>query len=364
VPSLFGWLSRQPAATTADIEKRLQRQREEALRQANTTYYAADDQEQSRGAPADNDRVDDAADLGVPSSMDEDDGLSDHDGVDRLGSQAAHIWRTWAPMIRERSHAEADDPADITDRLHEARDVLWDFAGALNDLDIYTNPAPRFWFHRRPDQVDGTCKIDRERIDRRWLLETIGRYLSHSWMQHPEIEWVALDSLIYAEIAAFREAILSGSLVGKANWAYALAAGDPLKATLLRTIGSIAGLLARYVIPAVVLWVLLAKADMQVMLVVAAIWGLYLLGRLAAWPRRRNIRKQQAAATVVLQKMVSAYGYCDPPVINPGVLRAHLETATEAGGQFDGAVFTILERLMKRDPSTFLPFAESSSIAG
>ena len=293
--------------------------------------------------------------------IDEDARQKDYAAPVRLGPQAIRIWRSLVPLIYERTGTEAKALNILSDRLDKARDLLWDLAGALNEADTYTDTNLFFWSHRRPEHIDGISKVERERIDRRWLLETVANYLSRPWMQHPEIDWIALDSLIYAEVTAFRETIVSGSLVGKMNWPYILAAGNPLKLTLFRSVGSVVGWLARYVVPAVTFWMLLTRGYTQTAVFVGAVWGLYVLGRLAMWPQRRRTRKQLTEAVALLQKMVAAYAYCDPPVINPSVLLSSLNDAAKAGARFDGAVFTILEGVVRRDSSTFLPFVLESS---
>ena len=56
--------------------------------------------------------------------------------------------------------------------------------------------------------------------------------------------------------------------------------------------------------------------------------------------------------------MMTVYCYCSPPVISLIRLRTYLNKALEAGPAFDGALFSILERIEKTRGDTFTTFSE------
>lgn len=277
-----------------------------------------------------------------------------------LQSQAEDIWRSLVALVRERSATEAVDESEYEDRLVEANELLLDLELALNDQDyenLNSRPSIPIWFHRGPEHVGGTAKVEQEEIKRDMLLDAAAKYLSRQWMQHPEIEWILLDSLLFAEVTAYREAVMSGTAVGKVNWPYVFSGGNVQKTLYLRFAGAIVGWIVRYVLPVVIIWGLVAVGREGIALAVGVGYGFYLLARLVTWPKRRAVRRKIQDAVSLLEKMSHAYSYCSPPVVNPSILRGYLDEATKAGARFDGAVFALLERIASRDASTFLPFA-------
>lgn len=277
-----------------------------------------------------------------------------------LQKQAADIWASLVPLIRERSVAEGVDGDAYGRRLADANELLLDLELALNDQDfenVNSRPPIPVWFHRRPEHVAGTAKIEQEEIKRDMLLDATAKYLSRTWLQHPEIDWILLDALIFAEVTAYRESVMSGAAIGTANWAYVFSGGDIQKTLYLRLAGAIAGLAARYLLPIALIWGLIYSGREGAAIATGAVYGLYLLSRLFSWPNRRAVRRKIRDASSLLEKMQQAYGYVSPPIVNPSILRGHLDDVTKAGARFDGAVFALLDRITGRDSSTFLPFA-------
>ena len=61
------------------------------------------------------------------------------------------------------------------------------------------------WAHRDLPLALETPEISTMKIDKDWLEQEAARYLARPYLQHDEIDWVIMDSLIYAETSAFRE---------------------------------------------------------------------------------------------------------------------------------------------------------------
>lgn len=135
-----------------------------------------------------------------------------------------------------------------------------------------------------------------------------------------------------------------------------VARGDKKKAVLVKAAMSIAVWIARSVLQPVLIVALSLHARVGLAAAAGAVYAAYLVLRIATWPKRRQARRQLSEGLELLEKMVSAYYYCNPPVINPSTLNRYLEEAAKAGARFDGAVYTMLERVISRDSSTFLPY--------
>ena len=63
-------------------------------------------------------------------------------------------------------------------------------------------------------------RMPKTRIYREGLLLAAAEYLANPWLQDDQIDWILIDSLILAELSAYRESILSGQALGKINWEY------------------------------------------------------------------------------------------------------------------------------------------------
>ena len=118
------------------------------------------------------------------------------------------------------------DAATYENRLATAIDILSRLESSLNDYTARdADPSIKVWVHRDAAQAAGIAKVANEEIQRDLLLETAATYLAHPWAQHPEINWILVDSLIFAEVTAYRQAVMDGTVVGKMNWAYLLSGG-------------------------------------------------------------------------------------------------------------------------------------------
>lgn len=249
------------------------------------------------------------------------------------GDQFYRLVKDLRVKVRERSLSKSLDPSLYEDRLYKLLDFASDLRSALNH---YSAQAPdekkneqRVWYHRGDHQVSGFGKKDDEpEIYRERLLEAAAKYLANPWLQHDQIDWILIDSLIFAEISAYRESVLTGQALGKTNWAYIFTGGD-IEKTCWFHLKKALGLFAlRYVAPPAIIFVLYYLQYETASLIAGAGYAIYLLLHAIFWPLRYRKRKLEQKTLQEhmerLQKMVNAYYYCKPPVVSLATLRTYL----------------------------------------
>ena len=311
--------------------------------------------------------------------------------AERFGyqGQLSRIWETLPVLIRERSLAENRDPQEYKERLSSAEEFLNNLklvldssfakdnkkaVSSVTEGPASTNPFilalgidkddQTIWSHRRIDEVEffGVGKDAEKAIgDQTRLLDACAEYLAQPWMQHNEIDWILLNSLMYSEILAYREGIYSGEVLGKTNWAYLLSEGNLQKSLWIRLLLYLSIWVLRHIIPPAAIGILFFIGYPNAAIVLAALYVLYLGVRMVLWPRRYRKRKKRGSdlkqAVDNFVKMGIAYSCCSPPIINPSTLREQMSKPTDIGPLFSGAIFALLSRIAARDQEVFLPFS-------
>ena len=266
--------------------------------------------------------------------------------------------------VRERSLAENLDPLLYGDRLYKLLDFASNLRGSLTDHWTFFEPEEKkyeqlIWYHRDNHQLK---KDDEPKISRESLLETIVTYLTNPWLQHDRVDWIFIDSLIFAEISAYKESIFTGQALGKVNWSYAFTGGDTNKILLFQVTKALALFTLRYLLPPAILFLLYYFHRESAFLIVGAVYAVYLLVHAALWPLRYRKRKTEQKILQEhldrLQKMIDAYYYCKPPILSLSTLRTYLNKAAEGRAIFDGALFSILKRVEENRGDTFMPFVK------
>jgi hypothetical protein len=178
-------------------------------------------------------------------------------------------------------------------------------------------------------------------------------------MQHNEIDWIFLDTLIWAAVIDYKEAMGTGLGTGQVNWAYVLAKGDIAKTVGLRIGGGILVATTRYVLlpgAILLLWTTGAQTSATVL---ASAYIAYLAFRLLSWPSRRARRQNHAQQYMRVldrfERLSEAYLVCTPPIISPELLRHALLRARDAGALFEPGLVALLEVVSARDGPVFLP---------
>lgn len=119
----------------------------------------------------------------------------------------------------------------------------------------------------------------------------------------------------------------------------------------------------QYIIPPAVIASLLYLGYINSSFIIGCFYVLNIIIHLALWPFRHRKRKKEEKEYLVhldrLQKMVSVYYSCKPPVISPIILDSYLKKAQDSGAIFDGITYAILNRILERDKNVFIPFETS-----
>ncbi len=87
-------------------------------------------------------------------------------------------------------------------------------------------------------------------------------------------------------------------------------------------------------------------------LVVGGIWALLFVWAVVTYPIRWRARRKSGK---LLHHLIDLYRLLGDETISPRKLKETLDTATASGVVLDGAVFTIVDRLLVRDPTAFIP---------
>ncbi len=267
--------------------------------------------------------------------------------------------------LRERSIAENLESSLYAGRLDTLLDFLNNLFYCLNGVFPSEKSERKYhrtiWFHKPNDFIRFIKKNGDPEIDKASLLEIAATYLANPWLQHDQIDWVFIDVLIFCEASAYSQSIMSGSALGKVNWIWAWSDGDIEKYGLFH-LGKGLGMFAlRYIIPPVIVFILFYLNRESTALKTGIAYAIYLVLHASLWVFRYPARKLQRQTleehSSRLEKMLNAYYYCKPPIINLGTLRTYLNKAVEAGAIFDGALFSILKRVEESRGEAFMPFA-------
>lgn len=281
------------------------------------------------------------------------------------GNQFYQLVMDLKVKVRERSLGEKLDPSIYENRLYKLLDFVSDLRSALNYDSVHItnekNNQQHVWCHWADYQIIGNRDND-PKIYRELLLEAAATYLVNSWLQHDQLDWILIDSLIFAELTAYKESIFTGQALGKTNWAYIYSGGNIEKTYWFQMKKALSFLALRYIAPPAIIFVLYYLQYEIASLSIGATYAVYLLLHVILWPvhyrKRKLIEKTLQEHMDRLQKIVIAYYYCKPPIISLATLRMYLNTAIEAGVIFDGALFSILKRTEEIRGEAFMPFTE------
>ena len=230
--------------------------------------------------------------------------------------------------------------------------------------------ARLIWSRRDLDQLfrRGTVSREAKPIDKRSLVSIVAKYLERPWMENGFLEWAFVDALVSEETRAFGEHIKgldpkTGGFSFAATMAYMQAEGDIQKIYWRRLRNSLVSTAVKLafavVLPVAALWWEWTRGDQQ-----WAAWGtigyaaLVVLSIARALGRRviRLLRPAKPSYTELLElyaEMARVYRQLEGPVINPSMLRDALHKSQEKGAVWDVSVFSLIDRIVARDPSVW-----------
>jgi hypothetical protein len=196
-------------------------------------------------------------------------------------------------------------------------------------------------------------------IDKGELAISAANYLKRPEIRTNHFDWLYLDSMICCELEVLAEEVYVRGMGTKIDWAAVIARGK-------RGI-DIRQLVSKYV-PLLILFRLLGFSVNYLSMPalayclhmnghdIASIWTIGLWGAVVVlgwitYPSRRRVRRKGER---LLAHLVDLNEMLAERTISPRRLREKLDVATADGMVFDGAVTAIVDRMMTRDPATFV----------
>ena len=253
---------------------------------------------------------------------------------------------------------------EILDELHDARTWSWNRASDLDedlDEDERQKREQTIWF-RRPTYVLDFAYDNDDKMDLVPDADNVefaaARYLQRPWLRNDHFEWIVVDSLIYAEIDAYRREIRMGSAFGDIDLAYALGGSSYGRQVFYRLGIELSKLFALYFAPLILAAGFWWKDNEQGMLLALGWFMLVVVWRLASWPQRWRARRDKKKKLDEVEqrylKMGLCYGRNAPPIVNPTLFQSQLRDAVASGVMFKAVVHTLVDMWAVRDPYVFV----------
>ena len=168
----------------------------------------------------------------------------------------------------------------------------------------------------------------------------------------PSSSWLFLDAIVFQELNAYGEHLLSTKAGTGINWAAAFAQGNQVKYYSYLFLFSLIGFGLKFLALPVLAYFLVVRSHPVGAVAALGLWLVFLVVSLLTYPARRRHRRK---ATALLQHLVDLYSLLASTTISPRKLKEALDTAVAAGVVLDGAAFTIVDRLVALDPTAFIP---------
>jgi hypothetical protein len=277
----------------------------------------------------------------------------DHDWTEEfdptIKPYVSEEWREYLRSFRGREPTEA--------QLWWGRHIIRDLFYALHSraLSSLTNKEeqPRgYWYHQQFDPFrtnDATRGFD---IERGTLLEVASGYLSNPEGRTNRLDWIFLDAIVFEELDAYANKVITTRAGTGFNWATIFSPRNQLQYFGLSVLFWVLGILFSYVAPLALAYYLYTSAHPIGAAVTAGIWALLLAWRVITYPLRWQARRK---ARKLVKHLIDLYTILGDSTISPTHWKKMLETAAAEGVVLDGAVFTIIDRAIDRDPTAFLP---------
>jgi hypothetical protein len=274
-------------------------------------------------------------------------------------TQTSAVFSAIAVRARERAKAERLSRYQYEALLWEIREVLDEFAESFIS-DIGHSSRGHLWFRQPHDRLYFRAKEWREAspVDAKRVDQVAAKYLSKPFLQHDPLDWMIVNALLFDAAARFADGVRSGSLLGRANWAYVFADGRPGRTLLWRVGLVVLALTLRWIAPPVAITWFAWHGNQVAALYVAVPWGAYLLFRLLVWPsrfmRRRTLSKQHQALTDTYAAIEKAWASSNGEVVNPTRLKELVVEAETKGAVLPAVIHALLDRAIQRDPAVLI----------
>lgn len=275
-----------------------------------------------------------------------------------LHSQYVVVFENLIPGIRQSAQNDHLSGTEYLLRLQEARSITDEIASALS-ADWADKKPGSIWcsptldcLNFRPDGRLEASPVDKRRLDAATAI-----YLERPWMQLNLLDWYILNGYVFDELARFAEGVKSGQASGSINWAYVLSDGNIERTVYWRAGFEVAKLLLRWVLPPAVVAIAYYAGYQETAAWIAIVYGIYLLGYLAFFPRRylrrKALKKKAGELEGKLHALINVFQSSSAPVLSPLRLRDLIAKTEAEEVFFQPAVYAILDRAVERDPAVF-----------
>jgi len=212
-----------------------------------------------------------------------------------------------------------------------------------------------FWKHQPIGLLRGRFLTRQQwfSISKDRLLEAAALYLWLPKIRTNRLDWIFLDAFVLADLVAISEHLLYGTEGMGTQWAVRHAGCSESRYLWLKLQVRLADIAFYFVAWPAAAYYLFVNDHRVWGLAMAALWPLVQIFRFMLGLDRWRVRR---TTTRMLQHLGNLYRMLGEKTISPRKLREELDSAAAAGVVFDSAVFTIVDRIVARDPTAFFPY--------
>ena len=209
-----------------------------------------------------------------------------------------------------------------------------------------------FWAHRSFNFL--LVQKEKRGFDLYWgeLIEVVAWYLDQPELRTDRLDWIFLDAIIFSYLDSLGRAFYVDGDDRPTNWAALYAEGSVGKYVALAPLVWLVRIALRFLLWPALGYYLYSSGYERSAGGIVALWALYLLLKLVTlpWVLRARGRKRK-----LLAYLGELYAVLGQRTISPRKLREKLDAGVSVGFTCDGAAFSIVDRMLARDPTTFIP---------
>ena len=210
--------------------------------------------------------------------------------------------------------------------------------------------AKYLWIHQNFDIINTDNPKRGFSIGKEELLNVAAKYLSKPEIRTNRFDWLLLDCIVFAELDSFGAFVLESRIT--TSVASSVAEHNHSKYILYLLLLNLLSFALRFLAMPVLSFYLMANGHETGGLWVLSLWGVSMLITLINFPAQYKLRKKY---DTLLQHLHMLYTQLGDSTISPRKLKESLDKAASDGVVLDGSVFSIVDRLIKKDATTFVP---------
>jgi hypothetical protein len=279
--------------------------------------------------------------------------INDH-WAEQMGDNARPfvepIWHgSILPSLKANALSEKWTAEQFRERCIRALRVTVDLFYALhiNAGSSYAKATEKpqyYWIHQNFNILRTNDATRGMSIQKDEMLRVAADYLSHPEIRTNKFDWLLLDAIVFTELDAFAFHF--------SGFAATLANGNPAKYFALMALFKVVGVALGYLLLPAIAYFAFSSGHETTSWSIAGLWVVSVVWSLIGLPFRWRARRKKKA---LLNQMLDLYRVLGDSTISPRLLKGALEKAATEGVVLDGAVFSIVDRIVARDATTFVP---------